>query len=168
MKEVTLKRWDISYAERLQTLADNRKIFNNVRDFFPSPYSINDAVNFIQSVQKKDLPNNFAIHYKDEFVGAIGLKLQEDVYRHSAEIGYWIGEPFWGMGIGSIAVQLMTDYAFKQLKLKRIFAKVYSSNNASKKVLEKSGFQLEGIFKNAVIKNGVLLDEYNYALIFTN
>ena len=163
MKEVSLKRWEISFQEDLKNLADNIEIFNNVRDHFPHPYSMDDASRFIRSCMKEDPPLNFAILIDGDLAGAIGLKKQDDVYRHSAEVGYWIGQPFWNMGIASTAVQLITNYAFEELALERLFAKVYAYNEASKKVLEKAGYKLEGVLEKGAMKNGKLVDEWRFA-----
>ena len=83
-----------------------------------------------------------------------------DVFRLSAEMGYFIGAPFWGNGIASEAIKLMVDYSFKTFEIIRIEAGVFSFNKASMRVLEKNDFHLESIKKDAVIKNGVILDDY--------
>jgi len=154
----------LRYADRksLASLANNKKIWNNLRDMFPFPYQFEDAEKFIESVKNQDPQVTFAIEFEYKFVGVIGIVLQHDVYRKSAEIGYWIGEPFWNHGIVTTAVSLMTTYAFGQLKLKKLFAGIFEGNEGSKKVLEKCGYQLEGIARKAVFKNNKFLDEYRY------
>ena len=92
----------------------------------------------------------------------IGLIVQKDVYRKSAEIGYWIGEPFWGMGIATKAVEPITEYGFMELELNRIYTGVFEYNTASMKVLEKNGFEKEGIFKDAIFKNSKVYDEHRF------
>lgn len=148
---------------RLAALCNNRKIWDNVRDFLPSPYTEQNALEFIKNCQEEDPLVRFAIEYKGELAGCVGLVRQTDIYRLTAEIGYWIGEPFWGMGIATKAVGLITDYGFNQLELIRIYTGVFDFNIASQRVLEKSGFTLEGIFEKSVIKNGRILNEYRYA-----
>ena len=96
------------------------------------------------------------------------MVLQTDVYRLSAEIGYWIGEPYWGLGIATRAVELLTQYGFNQLGLVRIYSGVFDFNVPSRKVLEKAGFKLEGIFEKSIIKNGEIRDEYRYAKLKNN
>jgi RimJ/RimL family protein N-acetyltransferase len=108
-------------------------------------------------------PCTFAIEYMGELAGCIGLVKQTDVYKLSAEIGYWIGEPYWGLGIATTAVELLTEYGFHQLGLVRIYSGVFDFNKASQRVLEKAGYQLEGIFEKSVIKNGKICNEYRYA-----
>ncbi len=73
----------------------------------------------------------FGLEFNGVFCGLAGLILQKDVDRKSAEIGYWIGEPFWGKGIATRAVELIIEYAFEELKLIRIFACSFQYNVAS-------------------------------------
>jgi ribosomal-protein-alanine N-acetyltransferase len=82
------------------------------------------------------------------------------VFKLGAEIGYFIGEPFWGNGIASKALQLMTGYAFDAFDIIRIEAGVFAFNKASMRVLEKNNFHLESITKDAVLKNGKIIDDY--------
>jgi len=96
-------------------------------------------------------------------VGVCGLNLQTDIYRESCEIGYWVAEPFWGNGIATTALNLLTDYAFTTLEKERVYTGVFDYNLASQKVLEKCGYKKEGVFKNALIKDGKLYDEVRYA-----
>lgn len=152
-------------SERLARLANNKKIWLKVRDMFPHPYTVADAEKFIDSVKQQDPQVTFAIEFDFKFVGAIGLVLQQDVYRFSAELGYWIGEPYWGQGIATKAVKLLCRYAFDNLKIEKLFAGVFEGNEGSKKVLEKCGFQLEGISQKAVFKDKKFLDEYRYGKV---
>ena len=148
---------------RLAGLCNNRKIWDNVRDYLPSPYTEQNALDFIRLCQQEAPTTTFAIEYKGELAGCIGLVKQTDVYRLSAELGYWIGEPYWGKGIATQAVELITSYGFDQLGLVRIYSGVFEFNTASQRVLEKSGFKLEGIFEKSVIKNGRIHNELRYA-----
>lgn len=160
---LSLRRLKESDQSSLAELCNNKKIWNNVRDLLPSPYTKEHAIEFILSCRKQDPPTTFAIEYKGELAGCIGLTMQTDVYRLNAEIGYWIGEPFWGKGIATRAVELITAYGFDQLGLVRIYSGVFDFNKASQRVLEKAGYQLEYIAQNAIIKNGLICHEYRYA-----
>jgi len=155
----------LRYADReiLGGLANNIKIWNNLRDMFPHPYTLDDAEKFIDMVKQQDPQLTFAIEFEHKLVGVIGMVLQPDVYRKGAEIGYWIGEAFWKKGIASTAIRLTSDYAFETLKLERLFAGVFEGNEGSKRVLEKCGYTLEGISRKAVYKNNKLMDEYRFA-----
>jgi len=147
---------------KLAILANNKKISNNLRDAFPHPYSLQDAKNFINSCLNENPTTTFAIEWKGNYVGNIGLFLGKDVYRKSAEVGYFIGEPYWNKGIASKAVELITDYGFKNLNLVRIFSGVFEFNIASMKVMEKNGYKKDAVFKKAVFKNGKIWDEHRY------
>ncbi len=165
LKSRNIKLRILRYADRvtLAKLANNIKIWNNLRDMLPHPYSFGDADKFIDMVKLQKPQVTFAIEFEHDFVGVIGIILQPDVYRKGAEIGYWIGEPFWSKGIATTALSLATKYGFEELNLERLYAGVFDFNKASKRVLEKCGYQLEGISRNAIFKNGKLIDEYRYA-----
>ena len=165
---VTLRGFNETDSDQLAKLCNNRNIWDNLRDFIPSPYSEQNAIDFIKICQLENPQVTFAIDYNNELAGCIGLVPQSDIYRLSAEIGYWIGEPYWGLGIATKAVQLLTEYAFKQLKLTRIYTGVFDYNLSSQRVLEKAGFKKEGIFEKSIIKNGVICDEHRYAKISGN
>ncbi len=162
-QSVLLRRLVRGDRTSLALLANNKKIFDNVRDFFPYPYSEKNAAEFIELCLNEDPAVTYAVEFQQQLAGVIGLVLQTDVYRKSAEIGYWIGEPFWNKGIASAAVNQMVKYAFEELKLIRVFTGVFDFNIASQRVLEKCGFELEGIFKKSIIKNGNVCNEYRYA-----
>jgi len=149
----------------LARLANNRKIWDNVRDVLPSPYSIDDAIYFINLSQKENSQTTFAIEYKKEFCGVIGLVGQSDVYKKTAEIGYWIGEPYWNKGIATTSVKLLTEYGFGQLDFIRIHTGVFEYNIGSMKVLTKNGFTKDGIFKKSILKNGQIFDEHRFSKI---
>lgn len=151
--------------ERLAKLANNKKIWLNVRDMFPYPYTIENAEKFIDTVKQLDPQVTFAIEHDFKFVGAVGLVLQQDVYRFSAEIGYWIGESYWGKGIATQALSLLCKYAFDELKMEKLFAGVFDGNEGSKRVLLKCGFHQEGIARKAVFKNNKFIDEYRFGKV---
>jgi [ribosomal protein S5]-alanine N-acetyltransferase len=144
--------------------ANNIKIFNNVKDTFPHPYTHGDAVWWVNANKQTDKPATcLAIDIDGETVGAIGIILGSDVQRVTAEIGYWLGENYWGKGITTEALKRMTNYAFETFpELVRLWAGVFEYNKSSMRVLEKAGFEFEGIRKKGAIKNGVVIDEYVY------
>ncbi|SFE42392.1 GNAT family N-acetyltransferase [Thermophagus xiamenensis] len=164
-QQVRLRQLKQSDVSQLAQLLNNPKILDNLRDSIPFPYFESDALKFVDLCNKMDPLRNFAIEYDGQLVGTIGLEQETDVYRLSGQLGYWIGEPFWGKGIATTAVNLMVDYGFKSLELIRIHACVFSFNKASQRVLEKNGFKLEGIFEKAVIKNNMIFDEYHFAKV---
>ena len=148
----------------LANLANNKKIWDNVRDLLPNPYTNKDAEIFINITKQEDTPMTFAIEFQKQFCGVIGLVRQSDVYRKTAEIGYWIGEPFWNKGIATTAVNLITDYGLNSLDLNRIHTGVFEYNIGSMRVLEKNGYSKDGIFKKSIIKNGQVCDEHRFSI----
>jgi RimJ/RimL family protein N-acetyltransferase len=88
-----------------------------------------------------------------------------DIHCKAAELGYWLGESFWGRGIISEAVTAFTDYAFGTFDLQRIYAEPFAINRASARVLEKAGFVCEGRLRASVFKDGNRLDSFLYARV---
>lgn len=162
-KGVNIKSLKNADAVAMATLANNKKIWDNLRDYIPHPYTLKDAQEFIAASQKENPGLTFGIFFDDEFCGVIGLVQKTDVYRLGCEIGYWVGEPFWGKGIASEALRLVTDYGFENLLLERISTSVFDYNLASMRVLEKNGYQKEGVLRRSVVKNEKVYDEHVYA-----
>ncbi len=163
--EHIIRDWQIEDAPCLAKYANNRKIWMNLRDAFPHPYSLQDAEAFISGVNESDPTTVFAIATQSEAIGGIGLVPGTDVHRLTAEMGYWLAEPFWGKGIMTEAVKALTAFATRDLKLHRIFAEPYTTNPASARVLEKAGFIREGILRSNVFKDGKILDQFLYSYV---
>jgi ribosomal-protein-alanine N-acetyltransferase len=159
---LTLKSGD---AEALARHADNRKIWLNLRDAFPHPYTSHDAREFIKSIRHREPETTFAISVNGEAAGSVGFVLRHDVERVSAEIGYWLAEPFWGRGIATEALVAMTGHAIAAHGLTRLYALPFAWNAASCRVLEKAGYALEGRLRRSAIKNGVITDQLQYAFV---
>ena len=157
---ISLKPWAIEDADTLTAYFNNVHIWNNLRDYIAHPYTLDDSVKFIISQLDLFPTQNFAILNEQEIIGGIGIVLQEDIYKMNVELGYWVAEPFWGTGIASIAVELMTQYIFETFIINRIIAEVFEYNKASMKVLEKNGYHLECVRRKAILKNDQLLDNY--------
>ena len=163
--QYSIRSWNEKDVCSLQRHADNRKIWLNLRDIFPHPYSVEDARSWIRLSLSEGPERSFAITSSDEVIGGIGLVFGEDVHSHTAELGYWLGEPFWGKGIMSGAVSNFATYAFQTYPIYRIFAEPYVANHASRRILEKAGFSLEGVMRKNVIKDGLIQDQALYAMI---
>ncbi len=164
-RNIQLRSFTENDIPLMAMLANNEKVSRNMRDGFPHPYTLEDAKGFIWICRQQDPVIALAIEFDDEYVGNIGVSIGNDVYRKSAEIGYFIGEPYWNKGIATMAVDLMIDYAFGKLGLARLHTGIFEYNPASMRVLEKCGFQKEGVFIKSVFKNGRLWNEHRYALI---
>ena len=160
-----IRSWRPTDVAALVKYADNRKIWLNLDDRFPNPYREEDAQEEIDRTNGPQSELHYAIASDEEAIGSIGLHLQRDVYRRSAEIGYWLGEPFWGQGIATKAVRALTEYAFANLDLIRIYATVFEWNPASARVLEKAGYTCEGRLRKSVTKDGKTIDQLLYAIV---
>ena len=161
-----LREWKLSDKESIAENANNINIWNNVRDYFPFPYTVEDGEQFIKMVLSKPKPStDLTIEIEGKAVGGIGIVLQADVERISAEIGYWLGENYWNRGIMTNVVKEMVEYAFTHFPIKKLYAPVFDFNTASQRVLEKAGFEKEAILKQAAIKNGKVIDLHYYGLI---
>jgi ribosomal-protein-alanine N-acetyltransferase len=160
-----IRGWKKGDEISLQKHADNPNVSGNLMDRFPSPYTMEAAIWWVNSLVGQDPLINFAITIDDKVVGGIGLEMREDVYRKTALLGYWLSEELWGKGMMTEAVKLFTAYAFSNLDIIRIQAGVLSKNPASMRVLEKAGYVKEGISRNAIIKNNEVLDEHIYAIL---
>jgi [ribosomal protein S5]-alanine N-acetyltransferase len=162
-ENVTLREFTTDDKFRLTELANNPNIAVNLRDGFPNPYTIADAENFLEKYAGSEGSQIFAIEYNGVYVGNIGLHKGTDVYRLSAEIGYFLGEPYWNLGIMTKAVNLICDYGFKNLDIVRIHAGIFEFNPASMRVLEKCGFKRESVAEKAIFKKGKVYNEIRYA-----
>ncbi|MGI9102668.1 MAG: GNAT family N-acetyltransferase [Terriglobales bacterium] len=145
--------------------ADNPKVAMYLRDRFPHPYSTEDAVRFIEYATETQEECVACIDVAGEAAGAIGLQFRKDIERCSAELGYWVGEPFWGRGAMTAAIRCFTTWAMPRFALTRVYAEVFADNPASGRVLEKCGFQKVGVLRKAAIKRGVHHDYVLYDLV---
>ena len=159
-----LRPWAPGDELALVRHANNYKIWRNLRDGFPHPYTFADARQWISFAQQKSTQTLFAVEVGGEAVGSIGLFPKSDIERLSAEIGYWIGEAVWGKGIATAAVRTLSSYGFRELGFTRIYAVPLDSNPASMRVLEKAGYVREGMLRRSAIKEGIVVDQVLYAI----
>jgi [ribosomal protein S5]-alanine N-acetyltransferase len=143
--------------------ANNAKIWANVRDIFPHPSTDEAADMWLTHATTVEPRSHFAIEVEGAFAGGIGLKLQTDVDRVSAELGYWLGEEFWGRGVATAAITGFVPWAFETFPLERIYAVPFHWNIASCRALERASFNKEGVMRRAALKAGVLADLPLYA-----
>lgn len=165
---ISLRNWQEKDIASLVKNANNKMIWDNLRDDFPNPYTKIAAKQWIEIANKSNPLTNFAIIYNDRAIGGIGIILQTDVYRRNAEIGYWIGEKYWHKGFVTKALNAMVNYTFSTFDVDRIFAQVFESNEASKRVLEKTGFRFEARLKKAIIKNNKIQDCLIFSILKEN
>jgi len=165
--ETVIRQWKNEDLQKLVSQANNINVWNNLRNYFPHPYTEEHGKAWLEKVVDALPAINMAIEADGKLVGGIGLILNGDVYIKSAEIGYWLGEQYWGKGIATEAVRQMTEYAFYYFDLVRLYAEVFETNKASMRVLEKNGYYLEGVRRKAVFKNNVLMDDYIWVKLKT-
>ena len=161
-----LRKWQLSDAKDLAAALSNKNILNNLRDGLPYPYTEADAADYIITMLSSDENSTFAyaITIDGRAVGSIGAFRQGNIHYRTAELGYYIAEEYWGKGLMTDAVRQLCDMIFSQTDILRIFAEPFAYNTGSRRVLEKAGFQFEGILKNNACKNAQVLDMALYAL----
>ncbi|MFC2101645.1 GNAT family N-acetyltransferase [Bacteroidota bacterium] len=165
----TLRPWKDSDADTLPKHANNKKVADQLRDLFPHPYTRKNAQEWIEMVRSMNDPvKYFAIEVEGEAAGSIAIIPKLDVYRLNAEIGYFLGEQFWGRGIITEALKALVKYGFETFDIIRIYAEPFADNLASRRALEKAGFILEATFHKNVIKNGVIRDSCIYSILKEN
>ncbi len=145
--------------------ANNINVSQYLRDSFPYPYSKQNALEWIYFIGQDNTNLAFAIADEHELIGGIGAMPNNDVHRLNAEIGFWLGEPFWNKGIMTKAVNVFCNYLFNSYNYNKLCANVFEGNEASKKVLLNTGFILEGTLRKNIFKNNKFLDQYIYGLL---
>jgi [ribosomal protein S5]-alanine N-acetyltransferase len=160
-----VRSWRPDDLGSLVANADNRNIWLNLRDRFPHPYTRRAGREFIRLAMSQRPETMFAIAVDDEAVGGIGFTVLTDVERVSAEIGYWLGELYWGRGFVTEALVAITRYAIDTCGLTRVYALPFASNKASCRVLEKAGYTLEARLRRSAIKDGQIVDQLQYSFI---
>lgn len=161
-QHAVLRRFRPEDAPSLARHANDRAIWRNLRDAFPHPYTLADAEAFLARDAAGSPAHVFCIEVEGEAAGACGVHPFSDVYRHSAELGYWLARPFHGRGIVTRVVAEVSRLALGELGLLRLQAGVFSWNPASARVLEKNGFALEARQRRAVLKDGEIIDAWLY------
>ncbi len=167
LEGLVLRPWISDDEASLVRHANNRSIWQNVRDRFPHPYTENDAKLWIKIANRDTTMLNVAMEVDGQAVGGVGVVFKDDVYRRSAEIGYWLGEAYWNRGLTSRAVAAVSDYVFAHFDVVRLYAGVFAPNRASARVLEKAGYTFEARLRQSVFKDGQTLDELVYARLRT-
>ena len=164
-ESITLRPFQLSDKSRLIQFGNNPKVSINLGDGFPYPYTEAAADTWLSNILKENPPTVFVIAEDNLLIGGTGYHPLNDVYRFTAEIGYWLAEPYWGKGIVTNVVRVLVDYVFEHHQFNKLFAGVFSTNPASARVLEKNRFKLEGTLRESVIKRGVVQDELRYGLL---
>ena len=164
---LSIRKWRIEDKSDLAINLNNLKVLNNLRDGLPYPYTEDDAEDFIQIMLSADPDSTFAfaITLDDKVIGSIGVFRKDNIHSRTAEMGYYIGEPYWGNGYVTNAIKMVCEYVFENTDIIRIFAEPFAHNIASCRALEKAGFQYEGTLKSNAVKCGKIIDMKMYALV---
>ncbi|MBC8085258.1 MAG: GNAT family N-acetyltransferase [Hymenobacter sp.] len=160
-----LRPWRPSDAAALAEHANDQRVALNLRDTFPHPYTRQDAEFYLSLVADQQRDLHLAFEVDEVAVGSVGVHFKTDVRRRSAEIGYWLGPAYWGRGLMTAAVRLVAGHVFAHFDVCRLYAVVFETNPASARVLEKAGFELEGVLRKSVLKDDRMLDSRLYALV---
>ena len=165
--EIKIRKWKIEDKTELAEVLNNRNILNNLRDGVPYPYTENDAEDFIGAMLSADPDKTFAfaITLDDKVIGSVGIFRQENIHYRTAELGYYIGEEYWGRGYMTEAVKQACGFVFENTDIIRIYAEPFAYNAGSCRVLEKAGFVYEGTLRSNAYKNGSITDMKMYALV---
>ena len=158
--QIRLRPWQWSDIPNIVRICNNVHVWNNLRDQMPRPYTVRDAEEWVRYNKHLKPTRNFCIECDGQMVGGIGMVPQDDIYKRNAEIGYYVGEDFWGRGICTEAVRQIVDHVFATTDCVRIYAGVFSHNLGSMAVLRKNAFHLEAVHHKAIFKNDRLLDEH--------
>jgi len=161
----TVREWRPADVDSLVAQANNIKVWRNLHDGFPHPYTRADAESWIQKISAEHPDTVFTIAVDGKAVGGIGFHRGVDVHRLTATIGYWLGEAYWGRGIAAEALRAVTEYAFSNFDFQRIEALVFEWNAPSTRVLEKAGYTREARLRKRVTKQGRTVDCFIYARV---
>jgi RimJ/RimL family protein N-acetyltransferase len=166
-ERLQLRPFRLSDANDVQRLVGDREVAENTM-VIPHPYEDGMAESWIEThVATFDAGKNLnlavVLRESGELAGAIGLEFHPD--HQNAELGYWIGRPFWGNGYCSEAARAMLDYSFRERNLHRVHAKHYRKNPASGRVMEKIGMKLEGVLREHIFKWGKFEDAVVYGIL---
>lgn len=163
--KVQIRPWRMDDLTELVRLANNRRIWIELRDVFPHPYTTEAGRAWIEFAARNNSPTHFAIESEGLLVGGVGYIPGRDIERCGAEVGYWVGEPYWGRGIATAAVGALIDMLRAAADYTRIFAVPFASNTASRRVLERSGFRLDAVLECSAVKDGRVKDQCLYSQV---
>lgn len=162
-RKCVIREWTRADKESLIRFANNRNVWRNLTHMFPHPYTEAHAEEWFCSLERRPEPTHWAIEVEGHAVGGIGVTLREGIYAKSALFGYWLGEPFWGRGIMTEAVNAVSRHILAHFGLVRLESPVFAWNPASMRVLEKCGFVREAVLRSSVMKDGQIIDQVVYA-----
>ena len=149
---------------RIAKYGNNRKIWKNLTNVFPSPYTKQKALKRIKKIKNKKDLISLGVIYQEELVGEVIASFREDVDSKKVFIACWIGEPYWDLDLESEAIGIFSKFLLKNFPIKKVQARVFSWDIVSMKALKKNGFKLEGTIRSGIYKNGKYCDEQIYGV----
>jgi len=161
--DIKLREWNEADLDSLVKYANNHNVAKWLTNGFPHPYTDKDGKAYLSMIANDNPTKVFAIEVNREAVGSIGIFPQTDIHEKNAEMGYWLAEEYWGKGIMTKAIKEIVNYGFLTFDIVRIFARPFSTNLNSQRVLEKAEFVFEARLKKALFKNGEFMDELIYS-----
>jgi RimJ/RimL family protein N-acetyltransferase len=165
LAQCVLRSWRIGDARSIVKHLNNRNVSITLTDRVPYPYTMQDAEEFLMHQTSAVPETSFAIDVQGEAIGAVGFRQLDPDNRYAAEVGYWVGEAYWGRGIATEVLRAVTAHLFADFDFVRIQAHVFEGNTASMRVLEKCGYLREGILRKSASKNGRILDQALYSIL---
>ena len=162
-----IREWRLDDKTALAATLNTPKVLDMLRDGLPNPYTEQDAEDYIRAMLASD-PGKvfaFAVTVGGKVIGSVSVTRRDNIHYRTAELGYYIGEPYWGRGYMTNAVRQVCRLVFERSDIVRIFAEPFAHNAASCRVLEKAGFVCEGTMKSNAEKNGQIVDMKLYALV---
>lgn len=164
MTDFKLRPWHADDLDSLVEQANNQHIARYMTNMFPHPYSRENGLAFIEFANLAEPFRIFAIEINGKAVGGVGIHPQTDIMCKNAELGYWLGEQYWGKGVMGSVIAAILPYAFKTFDIERLYGRVFGSNAASQHVLLKNGFILESNIPKVIYKDGIFEDELIYGI----
>jgi len=143
----------------------NSKKIERYTQNIPYPYTLENAKQWVKynisnDLKKEKTERNFVIDVDGQVAGSVGVF---GIRGHKAEIGYWLATSYWGCGIMTAAVKMVTKYVLREMGLRRVFARVVPANKASAGVLKNAGYKYEGLLRKDGVKHGKILDMLLFA-----
>lgn len=163
---LSLHSWNPNDIHELTNLAEHKEIVFQLKDCFPSPFHLSDAVNYINNSIQGDPPHHLAIKNDKALLGGLNLYLKSDIYRYSAELRYWISKDnFEHKNIMKQILPIFCHYVFEHFDIQKIYACVCEQDHISMEYFRETGFKEEGVLKQAILRDGKLVDEHRFYIL---
>jgi [ribosomal protein S5]-alanine N-acetyltransferase len=160
-----LRAWHESDAPSLAAHANNVNVWRWMSDSFPHPYTQAIAEHWVGAGHVEFGGYNWAITFEGIAVGGCGIAPLEGPLRCSAEVGWWLGEPYWGRGTGARVARTLVQRAFENPRITRVFAPIHAGNERSMAVARRAGMALEAVQRQSAVKDGRVIDRHVFVAL---